>query len=200
MASLAERILGQLDAEDIPLDDDELAARLGVVRQAVNQACRRLATEGRIRRGPSGGGKIVNANAGGEPAKPLPIATTSTITSGAAFELHARRVVSAAWGVALESRIIALGGAVTHSFDLVSPDGALVGDAKWYKDLRPIPSAKLSVIAEYVWLLQHVENAKRRFLVFGQDRAVPDRWLARYQPLLAGVEFWFLDERLTRLA
>jgi hypothetical protein len=41
---------------------------------------------------------------------------------------------------------------------------------------------------------------RRRFLVFGQDRAVPEGWLGRFRPLLDGVEFWFLDEDLTRLA
>jgi len=90
---------------------------------------------------------------------------------------------------------------VRHSFDLVSPDSTVVGDAKWYKDLRPIPAAKLSVIAEYVWLLGHIEGAERRFLVFGQDREVPLRWLKRFAPLLDGVEFWFLeDTKLERLA
>ncbi|HXZ62022.1 MAG TPA: hypothetical protein VEG62_04705 [Acidimicrobiales bacterium] len=61
--------------------------------------------------------------------------------------------------------------------------------------------AKLSVIAEYVWLLGHVQNASRRFLVFGQDRAVPLRWLKRFAPLLYGIEFWFLEgSELERLA
>lgn len=78
---------------------------------------------------------------------------------------------------------------MTHSFDLVAPGGRVVSDAKWFKDLKPIPAAKLSVISEYVWLLQQAEGADRRFLIFGQDREVPERWLVRFRPLLDGVEF-----------
>ena len=65
-----------------------------------------------------------------------------------------------------------------------------------------MPAAKWSVIAEYVWLLQHVAAAERRFLVFGQDREVPQRWLARFRPLIGDVEFFFLDDsrHLTQLA
>ena len=68
------------------------------------------------------------------------------------------------WNQPLSSRVLTLFGGVTHSFDLVSADGRVVGDAKWYKDLQPIPAAKLSVIAEYVWLLSHVPNASRKIL------------------------------------
>jgi hypothetical protein len=82
---------------------------------------------------------------------------------------------------------------VAHQFDLVSLDGRMVGDAKWFKNLA-VPAAKWSVIAEYVWLLQHLAGADRRFLVFGQDRQVPERWLARFSPLVGGVQFFFLAD------
>jgi hypothetical protein len=212
MATLAERILVELQAGD--LDDDELAARLGVVRQAVNLTCRRLEQQGRLKRIGGVGFKIRNrvasSTAGPPPgasspavAQPreTPALSPSNVTSGAAFETHARAVLSEAWGVELTGRVVTLRGGVTHSFDLVSPDESIVGDAKWFKDLKPIPAAKLSVIAEYVWLLQNHEDASRRFLVFGQDRAVPERWLSRFASLLDGLEFWFLDrDRLDRLA
>lgn len=135
-----------------------------------------------------------------ESREPTLSVSAQAIASGAEFEEHARHVLSEAWGLSLSSRVLTLRGDVTHSFDLVSDDGTVVGDAKWYKDLRPIPAAKLSVIAEYVWLLQNLESAQRRFLVFGQDRVVPERWLSRFRPLLGGVEFWFLDDRLDQLA
>jgi hypothetical protein len=56
------------------------------------------------------------------------------------------------------------------------------------------------VIAEYVWLLQHIP-ADRRFLVFGQDREVPERWLNRFRPLTGDIEFYFLgdDDSVVRL-
>jgi len=64
---------------------------------------------------------------------------------------------------------------------------------------RPV-AGNLSLIAEHARLLQHVDRRRRRFLVFDQDRVVPERWLRRSGPLLDGVAFWFLDETLTRLA
>ena len=56
--TLKERILALLAAET--LDDDQIAARLGVVRQQVNQSCRAMEYDGLLtrQRGPSG--KIVN--------------------------------------------------------------------------------------------------------------------------------------------
>jgi hypothetical protein len=202
MPDLAERILAELSTSRAALDDDQLAARLGVARQATNQACRRLAGLGLIGRGAVAGGKIFNWSLGGAAAE-RPVAapispTPPAITSGRAFEEHAREVLSRAWGVPLASRSVTLRGGLHHSFGLVSGDGSFVGDAKWFKDIA-VPSAKFSVIAEYVWLLQHVEHAQRRFLVFGHDRAVPERWLHRFGAMLDGVEFYFLDEKLTRL-
>ncbi|MGD1012249.1 MAG: MarR family transcriptional regulator [Acidimicrobiales bacterium] len=43
-----------------PLDDDQLASVLNVRRQAVNQVCRTLAVQGRLRRAGGVGSKIVN--------------------------------------------------------------------------------------------------------------------------------------------
>ena len=58
--TLADRIVEVLQTVPAGLDDDELAHRLGVVRQAVNQACRKLAAGDRLRRGVGGTGKIIN--------------------------------------------------------------------------------------------------------------------------------------------
>src|SRR5439155_13937084 len=58
----AERILEQL-GPGVALDDDELAGRLGVIRQQVNQTCRQLAKGGSIVREPGWRGKIVNRRA-----------------------------------------------------------------------------------------------------------------------------------------
>lgn len=58
MATLADRILASL--RDGPADDDALAVRLGVVRQAVNQAARRLERDGLLARSVGAGGKLEN--------------------------------------------------------------------------------------------------------------------------------------------
>ena len=70
---------------------------------------------------------------------------------------------------------------VHKRFDLVSKDGQIVGDAKYYTAVngRGLPPAKFATIAEYVWLLEKT-TARRRFLVFGNDRRVPEWWLDRF--------------------
>jgi hypothetical protein len=223
----SDRVLGTLLARGHALDDDELAVELRIDRHTINAVCRKLEREGRIWRSKVIGGKIVNILSTPREGSATPHANVDPQSrstgadeisapnvlsdspdasddkrplSGHEFERHARLVLSNSWGHPLESRILTLTGGVTHSFDLVSSDATIVGDAKWYKDLKPIPAAKLSVIAEYVWLLGHVPAA-RRFIVFGQDRAVPSRWLKRFAPLLNGIEFWFLEgTSLDRLA
>jgi hypothetical protein len=54
-----------------------------------------------------------------------------------------------------------------------------------------LPPAKFSIIAEHVWLLEKT-NADVRFLVFGNDREVPVRWLAKYGALAKCISFFFL--------
>jgi hypothetical protein len=110
-----------------------------------------------------------------------------------AFEERARQVCSARWGRSLHSAPVEVAPGVAHQFDLVSQDRLIVGDAKYYKNI-PTPAAKWSVISEYVWLLQHLGPVDRKFLVFGQDSLVPERWLARFRPLVQDVEFYFLDD------
>jgi hypothetical protein len=109
-----------------------------------------------------------------------------------AFEELARKVMSQRFGVPL-----AAGEApgVPKEFDMVSPEGDVVGDAKYFtlvRGQRP-PLAKFSVVAEHVWLLEKCA-ATTKFLVFGNDRQVPDLWLKRYGHLVTGVEFFFLKD------
>lgn len=58
MTTIAERALELL--EQGPLDDDQLASRLGVARQQVNQVCRLLASRGELARAVGSRGKIEN--------------------------------------------------------------------------------------------------------------------------------------------
>ncbi|MEV0005378.1 hypothetical protein AB0H28_24250 [Micromonospora sp. NPDC050980] len=59
--TIAERIIEELVRARAPLDDDELARRLGVQpRQTINRACRRLEQDRRLRRYTGASGKIVN--------------------------------------------------------------------------------------------------------------------------------------------
>lgn len=117
---------------------------------------------------------------------------TPTWADGREFEAYAAKFLSDLWGVRLAERSVQLRGGVTKKFDLVSPTADIVGDAKYYKNIS-VPAAKWSTIAEYVWLLQHADAAKR-FMVFGLDPEVCSRWLHRFRPLTEGIEFYFLNQ------
>jgi hypothetical protein len=84
---------------------------------------------------------------------------------------------------------------VPKEFDMVSPDGDIVGDAKYFTLVRGqrLPPAKFSVITEHVWLLERT-GAPTTFLVFGNDRQVPELWLQRYGSLVSSVAFYFLSD------
>lgn len=196
--SHAERIIDFLSRRPgLWFDDDQLAQHLGIQpRQTVSQACRQLAAAGRIRRervdhkicnsGPAG------ADAGGraEPETEGPAGPTAGAMTAAAFEQAARRAVASRFGVTVMPGQVP---GVPKTFDLVSPDRTVVGDAKFYTMVRgaQLPAAKFATIAEYVWLLEKT-TARHRIMVFGQDRRVPAEWLKRYGHLVRGVEFYFL--------
>ena len=108
------------------------------------------------------------------------------------FEALAGHVLSDYHGVALGPGSVA---PVPKEFDFISPDGTIVGDAKYYTLVRGKgrPSAKLSTISEHVWLLEKT-GAAEKFLVFGNDPRVPIMWLDSYGSLLSGVTFYFLTD------
>src|SRR5258708_34545313 len=80
-------------------------------------------------------------------------------------------------------------------FDMVSSDGQIIGDAKYLTLVggTDLPPAKFMEIAGHMWLLEHVP-ARSRFLVFGNQRDVPEMWLKKYGPLFETVEFYFLSD------
>jgi hypothetical protein len=109
-----------------------------------------------------------------------------------AFEALAQKVMSDHFQLRLTPGEVP---GVPKRFDLVSPDKDIVGDAKYYTFVRGqrLPPAKFSVVAEYVWLLEKTEAAVK-FLVFGNDRQVPQLWLKRYGHLAADIPFYFLAD------
>ncbi len=117
------------------------------------------------------------------------------------FESVARKLMSSHFGAELRARKFP-----DHpkAFDLVSADGQIVGDAKFFSMVRGsrIPPAKWSVISEHIWLLERTP-AKTKFLVFGNDRRVPTGWLKRWGTYLGGdIQFYFINEegRIEQLA
>ncbi len=120
------------------------------------------------------------------------IAMVEGSLSPRAFEDLARTVMSQHFGLPLAPGQVP---GVPKEWDMVSPKGDIAGDAKYFTLVhgRRLPPAKFSVISEYVWLLEKT-GASTRFLVFGNDRQVPELWLQRYGGLLSGVEFYFLAD------
>ena len=90
---------------------------------------------------------------------------------------------------------------VPKEFDYVSEDGRIVGDAKYYTMVggERLPPTKFSVIAEYVWLLGKC-NVEEKFLLFGNDIRVPQKWLEKYGLLVDDVVFYYLDSTTNELS
>jgi hypothetical protein len=158
----------------------------------VNQICRHLADTEAIRRENVGG--VIRNAAVGEASSSLAAtpAQSRTTMPAVSFEDLAREVCSRHYGHDLRPGRVPGGPKL---FDFVSEGGSIVGDAKYYDLVRGVadPPAKFSVIAEYVWLLEKIE-ARVRFLVFGNNPAVPERWLAKYGGLVEGIDFLFLSD------
>lgn len=113
------------------------------------------------------------------------------------FELSVINFLNSQSSHSFSKRKVDLNG-VMFEFDLVSDDGEIIGDAKFLKNIK-IPAAKWDNISHYIWLLEH-SRAKIKFMVFGNDREVPERYLKRFEPLTGDVEFYFFsNERLERL-
>jgi hypothetical protein len=134
----------------------------------------------------------------GTKSGPPPSATPQTPTieaslkiSATEFEEIAQRVMSTHFECRLSPKRVP---GIPKIFDLVSDDGQIIGDAKFYTLVRGIgtPPAKNSVIAEYVWLLEKT-TARHRFLVFGNDPRVPEGWLRTYGDLVKGIDFYFIS-------
>lgn len=130
--------------------------------------------------------KLLQSPGRAAPSTPLPK------LNAAQFEDLARQVFSQRFGAPLQPGQVK---GVPKLFDLVSPDGDIVGDAKYYTLVngQHLPPAKFSIIAEHVWLLEKTQ-ATQKILVFGNDIEVPKRWLARYGHLRGDVAFYFLTD------
>jgi hypothetical protein len=74
---IKDRILALLAAAGSPVDDDQIAARIGIVRQQVYDRCHHLARSGPIIRGRGMDGKIVNRRVRPSPSPAKPCRTTS---------------------------------------------------------------------------------------------------------------------------
>jgi hypothetical protein len=198
----AERVLDYLwSIAPNGATNGELARNLGIrSQQSVYMLTQQLLRQGRIR-GALAGTKWV-FHVAEEPSTTLGTgaAWTSDAAPPARFERLARHVLSDHYAVDLTPGSVP---GVAKRFNFMSPDRRVVGDAKYFSLVGGLglPPAKFSIIAEHVWLLEKT-SALTTFLVFGNDRAVPQRWLARYGGLASSVAFFFVydDGTLEHLA
>lgn len=168
-------------------DEGQIATALGIEAREVGSLCQRLLREGRIRRELIGGGIKFGYVAGFERPSEKPSGVERRQLAKE-FEAHATRVMSRVLGQPLAAR----GVGRTKQWDMVSPDASAVGDAKYFT-YEGHPSAEQADIAEDVWLLEKLRG-RVKFLVFGGNRAIPEKWLQRYAHLLRpDVRFYFLD-------
>jgi hypothetical protein len=130
--------------------------------------------------------KLLQSPGRAAPSTPLPK------LNAAQFEDLARQIFSQRFGAPLRP---GQAKGVPKQFDLVSLDGDIIGDAKYFTLVngQHLPPAKFSIIAEHVWLLEKTQ-ARHKFLVFGNDIEVPKRWLSRYGHLRGDVAFYFLTD------
>jgi hypothetical protein len=107
------------------------------------------------------------------------------------FEELARKVMTRYFGIELVEKNPK---GFPKRFDMVSTDENTIGDAKYLTLVhrRKFPPAKMMEIAGHVWLLEKV-NAKTRFLVFGNQRSVPEKWLEKYGKYARNIDFYFID-------
>ncbi|GEM_PF-5627357 len=102
------------------------------------------------------------------------------------FAERAREVMNEFYGRPLKPRKI--GG--TKIWDYVSPDGMVVGDARWFGN--SVPAAR-AFISEAIWLLEKV-GAVQKFVVFGGEAEVPRQWLELWATLCPeDVALFYLD-------
>lgn len=140
----------------------------------------------------STGSDAINGNAMPDESINAGASTARGGSAHALFEQLARWVMSDHYGMALAPGEC---DGVSKLFDMASEDRTVVGDAKYFSMVRGerLPPAKFSVIAEHVWLLEKT-GADRKFLVLGNDRRVPLKWLDRYGDLASDVAFYFLGD------
>jgi hypothetical protein len=190
----AERVLGYLwSVAPNGATNGEMARRLRIPsHQTVYMLTQELMQQGRIRVSQSGTTWVFHVAEDSGTMLGTGTAWTNATTPAARFETLARRVLSDRYAVAL--RPGSLPG-VAKLFDFVSSDHRVVGNAKYFSLVGGVsfPAAKFSIVAEHVWLLEK-SGASTKFLVFGNQREVPQWWLARYGELASSVAFFFLSE------
>jgi len=112
------------------------------------------------------------------------------------FEKSARVAIEQELEMSLSSGKVNINGKFKN-FDLVNIENKVVGDVKYYKTTSGgnRPSAKFSIMNEYVWLMQLLEkfeNSKwRKLFVVGEDLPMIKNYIKEFDCWLGDIEFYF---------
>ncbi len=116
------------------------------------------------------------------------------------YESKARKAMEKLMNVQLSSVKIAINGKFKN-FDLINLEHKIVGDIKHYTMTSGgnRPSAKFSVLNEYVWLMGLLEKYDnkpwKKLFVIGEDRRMADLYIREFDRWLDDIEFYFYSEK-----
>lgn len=164
--TVAHRVLEELKRHNAPLDDDELAARLGISpRQTVNQVCRALEKVGRLHRYTGAAGKLVNDirppahQAGlivGDTARPVITETFEPPAGDSGVQRTAEHVMlgllGEELGLVLKSKRFTLADGARVEVDGVDEDTSILVEA-WAHQGQPKSAQKHKILADVLKLL-----------------------------------------------
>ncbi len=115
------------------------------------------------------------------------------------FEVKARKAIENDLGIPLPSEKVNINGKFKN-FDLVNRENKVVGDVKHYKTTSGgnRPSAKISILNEYVWVMQMLEKFEgvkwRKLFVVGEDIEMIKKYIVEFEKWLGDVEFYYYSE------
>lgn len=186
-----DRILHELSVSSRPLDDDELASRLGISpRQRVNQICRQLAEAGLLARMTGPDGKFVNvliaddgAGDSEEAASVISVVAEDELPPGSSREQReAERVMldllGAELGVELNPAVLVGEGGTRVQVDGTDAERTVLAEC-WAHHGAPKPAQRHKVLADafkLVWLGDTLRPRPRLILCMADtDAAAPFR-------------------------
>ena len=115
------------------------------------------------------------------------------------FEKKARRAIEEELEMELPGGKVNINGKYKN-FDLVNSQKKVVGDVKNIKTTSGgnRPSAKLSNLNEYVWLMQLLEQFDgskwKKLFVVGEDLEMIKKYVTEFEKWLGDIEFYYYSE------
>ncbi len=116
------------------------------------------------------------------------------------FEVKARRAIEEELKITLSGEKVNINGKFKN-FDLVNIKNKIVGDVKHYKTTEGgnRPSAKISILNEYVWIMQMLEKFDgtkwRKLFVVGEDMEMIKKYIVEFEKWLGDIEFYYYSQQ-----